>query len=284
IFATYVRTFVDQHIHEPDNKLPLTGLSVGSLDPSPSDQTLRSLPSARLPTPQIRSPFVALSGHTDAFDSIASLCQTVRSGVFLEESVIPHLPLDTVAPPLNAYLYDFYMHGNVDALETANGVRKSDVWFLLNDFSLVLSTVIASLANYMKIPEGGTDMEDLVGGGDEGNNRDEEALEAADSGYGSSASSVTEQGKSVSSASLPGAAAGGKGKKKEKVEDSWEVEADADAKADEEAEAWDDGSESDADEAPPTTAKELEKGFVNIYKAFTGLKREFDEKFRAMFA
>ncbi|KAI4117463.1 MAG: hypothetical protein LQ345_002301 [Seirophora villosa] len=281
IFATYVRTFVDQHIHEPDNKLPLTGLSVGSLDLSPSDQTMRSLLSTRLPTPQIRSPFVALSGHTDAFDSIASLCQTVRSGVFLEESVIPHLPLDTAAPPLNAYLYDFYMHGNVDALEAANGVRKSDVWFLLNDFSLVLSTVIASLANYMKIPEGGTDMEDLVGGGDEGNNRDEEALEAADSGYGSSASSVAELGQSMSSASLAGAA-GGKGKKK-KVQDSWEAEADADAKADEEAEAWDDGSESDADEGP-TTAKELEKGFLNIYKAFKGLKREFDEKFRAMFA
>ena len=24
------------------------------------------------------------------------------------------------------------MHGDVDALEKANGVRKSDVWFLLN--------------------------------------------------------------------------------------------------------------------------------------------------------
>ena len=29
-------------------------------------------------------------------------------------------------------LYDFYMHGDVDAIEEANGVRKSDVWFLLN--------------------------------------------------------------------------------------------------------------------------------------------------------
>lgn len=29
-------------------------------------------------------------------------------------------------------LYDFYMHGDLDSLEKANGVRKSDVWFLLN--------------------------------------------------------------------------------------------------------------------------------------------------------
>lgn len=32
----------------------------------------------------------------------------------------------------NTDLYDFYMHGDVDAIEKANGVRKSDVWFLLN--------------------------------------------------------------------------------------------------------------------------------------------------------
>lgn len=29
-------------------------------------------------------------------------------------------------------LYDFFMHGDVKALETANGIRTSDVWFALN--------------------------------------------------------------------------------------------------------------------------------------------------------
>lgn len=272
IFTTYVRTFVNQHIHESDNKLPLTGLSVGGQDDKVIQSSLPS--SVHQPPPLIRSPFVALSGHTDTFTSIPSLCRTVRSGVFLEESVIPHLPLqphDTLTP-LNAYLYDFYMHGDTTALESANGVRKSDVWFLLNDFSLVLATIITSLANYMKIPEGETDMEDLVGGGDDGNNKDEEALEATDSGYGSAASSVTDLATSASSLSLSG-----KGKKK-KVEESWETEADADAKA--EDEAWDE----DSDEGDGQTVKELEQGFVNIYKSFKKLKAEFDAKFRAMFA
>lgn len=29
-------------------------------------------------------------------------------------------------------LYDFYMHGDLESLDKANGVRRSDVWFLLN--------------------------------------------------------------------------------------------------------------------------------------------------------
>ncbi len=34
--------------------------------------------------------------------------------------------------PFRIDLYDFFMHGDLDALEKANGVKKSDVWFLLN--------------------------------------------------------------------------------------------------------------------------------------------------------
>ncbi|KAL8725684.1 MAG: hypothetical protein Q9166_007198 [cf. Caloplaca sp. 2 TL-2023] len=281
IFSTYVRTFVDQHINLPDHKLPLTGLSVGG---SNGNGNSNELPSSLTPLPPttIRSPFVALSGHSDTFTSISSLCHTVRSGVFLEENVIPHLdvyPHETETP-LNAYLYDFYMHGDINALEKANGVRKSDVWFLLNDFSLVLATIQTSLANFMKIPEQGSgDMEDLVGGGDDSNNRDDEALMAADSGYGSAASSVVDG----SSGGIITSTARTSGKSKKKVEESWEVEADADALAEEEEEDEDWGVDSE-EEGGPTTVKEMEQGFLRIYKSVRLLKREFDEKFRAMFA
>ncbi|KAL9602428.1 MAG: hypothetical protein Q9219_001852 [cf. Caloplaca sp. 3 TL-2023] len=270
IFRTYVHTFVDQHIHSPDYTLPLTGLSMGGKNKSNDAYTSFLNP---LPAPKVRSPFVALSGHTDTFTSIPSLCRTVRSGVFLEESVIPHLDVypDEVSTPLNAYLYDFYMHGDTDALERANGIRKSDVWFALNDFSLVLATIVTSLGNYMKIPEGEVDMEDLVGGGDEGANRDEEAFAAADSGYGSEAGSVKELTAEVSESVLQG-----KGRKKGKVEESWEDEADRE-------EAWDEGDSGEGEEDVRTVG-EIEKGFVDIYRAFSKLKKEFDEKFRAMFA
>lgn len=54
--------------------------------------------------------------------------------MFLEEAVIPHLDVypDESKTPLNAYLYDFFMHGDLNTLEKANGVKKADVWFLLN--------------------------------------------------------------------------------------------------------------------------------------------------------
>ncbi|KAK0945913.1 hypothetical protein LTR91_027148, partial [Friedmanniomyces endolithicus] len=45
-------------------------------------------------------------------------------------------------------------------IERANGIRRSDIWFLLNDFSLVLATIVTSLLNFMKLREG-TDMDML---------------------------------------------------------------------------------------------------------------------------
>ncbi|KAL8673871.1 MAG: hypothetical protein Q9224_007513, partial [Gallowayella concinna] len=90
IFSTYVRTFVDQHIDIPDTRLPLTGVSIGATDNQDTDAQLPASLNPLSPT-LIRSPFVALSGHSDTFASISDLCRTVRSGVFLEENVIPHL-------------------------------------------------------------------------------------------------------------------------------------------------------------------------------------------------
>ena len=71
---------------------------------------LEFLPS--LPTPKARSAFAALSGHGDNFTTIDDLCTSTREGVFLESAIIPHLEIypDEKKTPLNAYLYDFYMH------------------------------------------------------------------------------------------------------------------------------------------------------------------------------
>jgi hypothetical protein len=150
IFTTYVKTFAAQHVKE-ERYLPLTHIPVGFV-PSLSDgkpvnghaiangnahPTKRTndddvfdfLPS--LPAPHARSSFVALSGLGDEFTTIEDLCSSTREGVFLESAVIPHLEIhpDETRTPLNAYLLDFYMHGSVDPLEKANGIRKSDVSF-----------------------------------------------------------------------------------------------------------------------------------------------------------
>lgn len=123
IFTTYAKTFAEQHANSEEHRLPLTHTEVGAEEPS----SAAFLPS--LPTPHARSAFVALSGLGDDFETIDDLCSSTRDGVFLESAVIPHLEIhpDETRTPLNAYLLDFYMHGAIEPLERANGIRKSDV-------------------------------------------------------------------------------------------------------------------------------------------------------------
>ena len=100
VFSTYVRTFVEQHIKEDDNTLPLSGMKAGGANED------IVLPGSMNPT-KIRSSFIALSSHGDEFESISELCRTSRGGIFLEEAVIPHLDVypDESQTPLNACTY-----------------------------------------------------------------------------------------------------------------------------------------------------------------------------------
>jgi hypothetical protein len=99
-----------------------------------------------------RSLFVASSGHDDNFSSVRELARTARSGLHLNENAIPsfdHLISDERSGrsehALNAYLLDFYVHGQVQSVVAANGIRRGDVWYLLQDFSMTLMTVKTAL-------------------------------------------------------------------------------------------------------------------------------------------
>lgn len=271
VFATYVRTFIDQHIDTADSVLPLTRLHVGA--DTHNIELLSSLPPLK-----VRSAFVALSGHGDQFQNISDLCRNTRGGVFLEEAVIPHLDIYPAESetPLNAYLYDFFMHGDLTALEKGNGVRKSDVWFLLNDFSMVLATITASLANFLKLPDSDLSIDDVMGQGDEAQNAEDDVFVDLSTDTESTAASSTTANTTVSTAAS--SVSSGKPKTKKVVLDSWDDdgEDDADDDVDEEEGLNDDGSQA--------TKDELERGFLNIYKAFSKLRFEFDTKFRKIFA
>lgn len=273
IFTTYVETFVDQHITEPDTKLPLTGLSFGG-----NNNAFTDTPLPHLPPTKVRSAFVALSGHGDTFSDIPDLCRTARGGVFLEEAVIPHLDVypDESKIPLNAYLYDFFMHGNVEALETANGIRRSDVWFLLNDFSMVLATITTSLASFLKLSSEDVGMDMLSGVGDQSNTQQDDIF-ADDTVVGSddAASSVSTlvEKKTIAEASLTTAKTPGK---KSTVKDDWDASDDDDGSGEEE--------ENGDAEVGARTVDEMEQGFLKVYKAMTLLQKEFNEKFFAMWA
>lgn len=281
VFKTYVETYVNKHVKHDDRKLPLTGVLAGGEDHT-SDESIESLPA-----PRIRSAFKALSGAGDDFATIHELCQSTRDGVFLEEAVIPHLDIypDEMEIPLNAWLLDFFKHGDVNTLEKANGIRKADIWFLLNDFSLALATIITSLLNFMKLREGtDVDMLDVMGNLDATEEAEDTRVadvEDSQSEAGSFATSAADSAISMPERPKPVTST-----KKAKAADSWEELADeetaglelsarkaADAQRFAEAEAKDGGP-----------AWEKEEGLKNVLKALQLLHAEFTVKFKAMWA
>jgi superfamily II RNA helicase len=275
IFQAYVQTFVDQHLRQADDSLPLTQLKIGGTD-SNSAQGLQVRPA-----PTVRSPFVALSGHDDNFESIHDLCRTSRDGVFLEEAVVPYVgvyPEDSELP-LNAYLYDFFMHGDVKALAVANRIRAGDVWFVLNDFSLVLATIVTSLSNFMNLTsESDLDFTEVRGEGEEAEEREEDKFLPEDSGYetASTASLATAKSEAAKN-NIPLHL-----KKKKKVAESWDDDADEE---DFQAElAAEKEKKRKAVEGREKPAWEEGAGLLNVLKAFKLLREEFDGKFRAMWA
>ncbi|OAL00090.1 P-loop containing nucleoside triphosphate hydrolase protein [Phaeosphaeriaceae sp. SRC1lsM3a] len=272
IFTAYVQTYVEQHVTQTDNSLPLTSMKVGS-------ETSKPLPSVPSKAPlKARSAFVALSGHDDSFSSIHDLCSTSRSGVFLEEAVVPHVGIDDASLPLNAYLYDYFNHSNPAALINANRIRRGDIWFVLNDFSMVLATIVTSLSNFMNLgAESELDFIDVRGGGDEADEEKEDKFlpnDGASEITNLSGTTLASGVGNVVKQDLPVQVK----KKKTKVADSWEDEED-DEESDDVEEDWD-AEDGDA-EAP---AWEEGAGLLNVLKAFRALKEDFDTKFRTMWA
>jgi hypothetical protein len=306
VFKAYVATFVEQHIHNVDDQLPLTEVKVGAkievtaaaaeitgtesedsdveedwdtaedkLD-TVSNASIASLKKLTLPPTKIRSQLASLSGLADDFASIHDLCSNTRSGVFLEESVIPHVGSypNELESPLNSYLLDFFKHGDINTLERANRIRKGDVWFLLNDFSMVLATIITSLMNFMKLkPTSDLDMLDVMGNLDALEEAEDDKLAATDADTSSApviADPMKQPEKPVVS------------KTKGKKLDSWEDEVPDEPVLTERAKK---ALEKEDDFVDAAWDGEVgEKGLLNVLKAFQLLHRDFNEKFRAMWA
>lgn len=192
------------------------------------------------------------------------------------------------------------MHGDLDSLERANGVRKSDVWFLLNgtycfeyfsyanstkheipsDFSMVLATILASLSNFLKLRDSDLSMLDVMGEGDEHINLEDDKIAAdipAEKAESNSGKATSDRGR----VALPTVSTSQSSSKK-KVANSWEDE-DLD-------EVKDFNSTSGATEetllgeANSRSVDEVEEGFLNVYRALSKLRVEFDTKFKAIFA
>lgn len=278
IFQGYVSTFVNQHLsNTPDCELPFTAHRVGG--PDTASDISCSLP--RLPPTTVRSPFAALSGFTDEFETIGELCSGVRGGIFLEESTIPHIPIypeETGGVPFNAYIYDFFKHGDLGALVRDNGIRRGDVWFRLKDFSLVLANIVTALANFLD-PDAAVDEADMIHVQDAGDILEEGSEQ--DSGPGEDGDYKTQE--------LPelniGAASPRKMKKKKtKVVESWDDESSSEDDTEESSSANGHSSPVASPSSAPSWEGEGKQGLPVVYRAFRMLQREFDEKFLKVWA
>ncbi|KAI0139834.1 P-loop containing nucleoside triphosphate hydrolase protein [Xylariaceae sp. FL1272] len=256
IFHGYVHSYATQHLSSViDNELPLTKQKI-----EPSKLWYKEADNIRdsispLPETTVRSPFAALSGLTDQFDSIHELCNSVRPGVFLEESAIPYIRETQDGVPWNAYIYDFYKHGDLTALVRDNGIKRGDVWFHLKDFSLVLAAIVASLAGFVG-PDASLDddLSDLQGD-DLTNVQDDDLSDLQDAG------DVMEE--------ITGT---------RHVRFSDEVEV-CDGEEYDGTEEYDMEGSEEYDEC-----SDGERSLLDVYHAFTLLRDEFDEKFRSVWA
>ncbi|KAI8808534.1 hypothetical protein BJ742DRAFT_677787 [Cladochytrium replicatum] len=137
---------------EPENDLPLSHISI----PLYHSTTIAPPPFV------LRSPFVALSGYADdQYRSINELIQTSRSDVRIDPEAIPSMsPFLESSCTVNAYIVDFFRHGQLQPLTEENGIRTGDVWERLNDFFLILKTIRCSLQILML--RGSSKHEDFV--------------------------------------------------------------------------------------------------------------------------
>ncbi|PGG98688.1 hypothetical protein GX51_06695 [Blastomyces parvus] len=286
IYSTYVKSFVDQHVTEPDCKLPLTGMKCGG-------DTAVELGKGAPPSPaRYTSAFYALSGHHDEWSDISDLCEKVRSGVWLEKSVVPYLGLypEEDSLPLNAYLYDFFKHGNINAIDRDNGIRKGDIWFLLNDFSLVLATIVTSLENFLKLTPGtDADAMEVMGSGDMHEGEVDVTAVQGD-GFGGmgefgDVGMLNQPVAPTTAASTLAPTVANKPRRK-KVMDNWDDE-DVDESDDNGGnDGASKGGEFGYDEEDPTAPWDGKDsgGIFNVLKGFKLLRAEFDMKFREMWA
>ncbi|GJJ07983.1 hypothetical protein Clacol_002190 [Clathrus columnatus] len=169
IFTGYASIYSTRHADELgcDTRLPLSNINFASSQTFDTPFTYHLRETGI--NVSVRSSFVATSGLDDQFRSVTELIATARSGLHLNEQTVPSFtPITSTSAGssehcLNAYLFDFYIHGQQNALIDANGIRRGDLWHLLEDFTLTLKTVqlaLGQLLNRSKSAESADGFED----------------------------------------------------------------------------------------------------------------------------
>ena len=139
----------------------------------------------------------------------------------------------------------------------------------------MLATICSSLANFLKLPESDLNTIDVVGEGDESNNLEDDKFGGESTTDTESTTASTTTTNTARSSVTTASSTSQKPTAKKKVAEAWD-----DSDADETSEPDETNEASDDD----LSKEELERGFLNIYKAMTQLRTEFDTRFRKIFA
>lgn len=123
-------------------------------------------------------------------------------------------------------------------------------------------------------------MLDIMGGGDELDNLEDDKF-AAEMSSEKGDSSATSLSSGLGGRAPPPTSSSEPKARKKKVVASWD-----DDEVEEEEEEEDISSSEEESAAPikGQSPEEIERGFMNVYRAFSKLRLEFDTKFKAIFA
>uniref|UniRef100_A0A6A7G030 ATP-dependent RNA helicase DDX60 isoform X1 n=2 Tax=Hirondellea gigas TaxID=1518452 RepID=A0A6A7G030_9CRUS len=152
LFTQYCRTFSRDCLGAEDPSLPMSGVKFSGTPISDTDDVSSPLveefkSSAR--EFHARSPFVALSGHTDSFLSGQEIMETVNHQIKIGETdFVPTIELKDARRrelPLNAYALDFFIHGAYARLLKDNSLVEGYAWDLLKEWSLILKSIKLAL-------------------------------------------------------------------------------------------------------------------------------------------
>jgi ATP-dependent RNA helicase DDX60 len=159
IYRSYAIELGRTQFKTDEKSLPMSGLTFDTVV-SCKSPIIESLQSTAIQY-DARSAFVALSDHGDAFDTIVDLAHNTREGILIESEAVPSMD-DFINPPiLDAYILDFFKHGEVDALVNGNGISRGSVWYVLDGFNRILGAIdecLKLVANGIELDFAGNDM------------------------------------------------------------------------------------------------------------------------------
>ncbi|KAJ8293829.1 putative helicase [Rhodotorula toruloides] len=148
VFTTYAKEYAEQNEDQlaSDDQLPLSQRKAAAAE------TADSAFASKLRQSELqfesRSAFAAASGHGDDFHNITELARSARAGVVVQQHAVPELaspPFDSPEHDLDAFVVDFYRHGDLQTLIRESSIERGDVWYRLQDFDRALTAIHSAI-------------------------------------------------------------------------------------------------------------------------------------------